>query len=232
MKALHLIVSYELIFREDFHLKTEAYYQFLFDVPVSDNPDEVVSTINGDVGLDTLVSSGRGENYGIEFTLEKYFTRQYYFLVTSSLFRSRFRAADNNWYHTRYDIGFINNLIGGKEFYVGKGKNNILGINAKLIWAGGTRYTPVDYAQSVEKGTTIYLTRESYSIQSPDYLRMDIGVSYRMNRPRAAYILSLDIQNLTNRENVYTQYYDPDTQDLVILYQFGLIPVLNFKIEF
>lgn len=59
MKALHLVVSYELIFREDFHLKTEVYYQYLFDVPVSQNPDEVISTINGDVGLDTLVSSGR-----------------------------------------------------------------------------------------------------------------------------------------------------------------------------
>lgn len=232
MKALHLVVSYELIFREDFHLKTEAYYQYLFDVPVSQNPDEVISTINGDIGLDTLISSGRGRNYGIEFTLEKYFTHQYYFLVTSSLFRSRFRAVDDHWYHTRYDIGFINNLIGGKEFYFGKGKNNILGANAKLIWAGGTRYTPIDYGQSIETGTTIYVTKESYSIQSPDYLRMDIGVSYRMNRPRAAYILSLDIQNLTNRQNVYTQYYDPHTQDLVMLYQFGLIPVLTFKIEF
>lgn len=232
MKALHLVVSYELIFREDFHLKTEVYYQYLFDVPVSQNPDEVISTINGDVGLDTLVSSGRGRNFGIEFTLEKYFTHQYYFLVTSSLFRSRFRAADDHWYHTRYDIGFINNLIGGKEFYIGKGKNNILGANAKLIWAGGTRYTPIDYGQSIVKGTTIYLTKESYSIQSPDYLRMDIGISYRMNRQHAAYILSLDIQNLTDRQNVYTQYYDPDTQELVMLYQFGLIPILSFKIEF
>ena len=232
MKALHLVVSYELIFREDFHMKTEAYYQYLFDVPVSQKPDEAVSTINGDVGLDTLVNSGKGKNYGIEFTLEKYFTHQYYFLVTSSIFRSQFRASDDHWYHTRYDIGFINNLIGGKEFYIGKGKNNILGANAKLIWAGGTRYTPIDYEQSVEKGTTVYLTRESYSIQSPDYLRMDIGVSYRMNRLKSAHIFSLDIQNLTNRQNVYTQYYDPDTQALVMLYQFGLIPVLNYKIEF
>jgi hypothetical protein len=232
MKSLHLVVGYELIFREDFHLKTESYYQHLYQVPVSGNPDEVVSTINGDVGLDTLLNSGRGKNFGIEFTLEKYFTRQYYFLVTSSLFKSTFRAADCNWYHTRYDIGFINNLIGGKEFYIGRGKNNILGVNAKLIWAGGTRYTPVDYAQSVEEGTTIYITKESYSIQSPDYLRVDIGMSYRMNRQRLAYLLSLDIQNLTNRQNVYTQYYDPDTHELVILYQFGLIPVINCKIEF
>lgn len=61
---------------------------------------------------------------------------------------------------------------------------------------------------------------------------MDIGISYRMNRQHAAYILSLDIQNLTDRQNVYTQYYDPDTQELVMLYQFGLIPILSFKIEF
>jgi hypothetical protein len=153
-------------------------------------------------------------------------------MVTSSLFRSRLRASDDLWYHTRYDLGFINNLVGGKEFFIGRKKNNILGANLKLIWAGGTRYTPIDYAQSEVNGTTVYNTKESYSIQSPDYFRIDIGINYRMNRLRLAYILSLDIQNITDRQNVYTQYYDPDTHDLVMLYQFGLIPILSLKIEF
>jgi hypothetical protein len=44
--------------------------------------------------------------------------------------------------------------------------------------------------------------------------------------------LSLDIQNVTNRQNVFNRSYDRVKGEVVSNYQTGMIPVLNYKIEF
>lgn len=54
----------------------------------------------------------------------------------------------------------------------------------------------------------------------------------KWNRKRLTSTLSLDIQNVTNRLNVYHQEYDAEKQEVINIYQNGLIPVLNYKIEF
>jgi hypothetical protein len=54
----------------------------------------------------------------------------------------------------------------------------------------------------------------------------------KWNRKRLTSTLSLDIQNLTNRLNVYGEYFDSEKAGVVTSYQNGLIPVLNYKIEF
>jgi hypothetical protein len=44
--------------------------------------------------------------------------------------------------------------------------------------------------------------------------------------------LSLDIQNVSNRQNLYGTYFDPIKGGVTNRYQTGIIPVLNYKIEF
>ena len=122
--------------------------------------------------------------------------------------------------------------LGGKEFKVGKGKNNLIGLNLKMLWAGGTRYTPVDLERSRAEGKEVLQDEKAYSAQSPDYFRTDLRFSYRKNKPRASYIISLDIQNVTNRLNVYRQYYDSELHSIQTSTQTGLIPILNYRIEF
>ncbi len=39
--------------------------------------------------MDSLVNDGTGVNYGIELTIEKFMNRNYFFLVTASLFNSK-----------------------------------------------------------------------------------------------------------------------------------------------
>src|SRR5690606_40225300 len=43
---------------------------------------------------DSLVNSGTGRNYGIELTLERFFNKGYYFLITSSIFDSQYAGSD------------------------------------------------------------------------------------------------------------------------------------------
>jgi hypothetical protein len=46
------------------------------------------------------------------------------------------------------------------------------------------------------------------------------------------YYLSLDIQNATNRQNIYGKYFDPLTGKTKTAYQTSLIPILSYKLEF
>jgi hypothetical protein len=68
--------------------------------------------------------------------------------------------------------------------------------------------------------------------QNDPYFRADLRLSLRWNRPRLTSTLSLDIQNLTNRLNVYGNWYDSEKGQVVTSYQSGLIPILNYKVEF
>ncbi|RDC63468.1 TonB-dependent receptor [Adhaeribacter pallidiroseus] len=233
-KARHYVLSYDRLLREDLRFKVETYYQQLYNLAISPDSNNTLAALNSRNGLmpDSLVSNGTGRNYGVEMSLEKFFTNNYYFLVTSSLYNSKYTAADGIERNTRFNGQHILNALGGKEFKVGKNSGNLIGLNVRLLWAGGNRYTPLNIEQSRLQGKAVYYEKQSFASQAPDYFRTDIRVSYRKNRPKASYILSLDIQNATNRLNFYNQYYDEDTQSLKISTQTGLIPVLNYRIEF
>ncbi len=233
-KARHYVLSYDHQLREDLRLKVETYYQQLYNVPISTDPTNAESALNAEDGFttDTLASGGKGRNYGLEMTLEKNFTNNYYFLATGSLFNSRYTGADGIERNTRFNGRFITNLTAGKEFKVGRNKNNLIGANLRWTWAGGNRYTPIDLEASRAEGEAVYVENRRYELQASNYYRLDLRVSYRKNRPKASHILSLDLQNATNHLNLFNQYYDEEKGRIETSYHTGLIPILNYRIEF
>jgi hypothetical protein len=233
-RAAHYVLGYDQMLREDLRLKVETYYQHLFNVPVGAEANSSFSAINHERGFttDSLVNTGTGRNYGLEMTLEKFFTNNYYFLLTTSLYDSRYTATDGVERNTRFNGNHIINFLAGKEFKVGSNSQNLIGTNAKVMWAGGNRYTPIDLERSRDAGHEVLVEDQRYTLQAPDYFRTDIRFSYRKNKPKASYILSLDIQNITGRENVYSIYYDRMKGDVKTRHQMGLVPILNYRIEF
>ncbi|HUM47246.1 MAG TPA: TonB-dependent receptor, partial [Chitinophagales bacterium] len=235
-KAHHLVLSYDYLFTTDLHLKTEVYYQALFDVPVSATELNSFSMLNnsgGDYVTDQLINNGTGKNYGVEFTVEKFLSRNYYALLSASLYESKYKGSDGIERDTRFNGNYAGTITAGKDFSLsGKFKNRVLGLNAKVMYAGGFRKTPIDLQASQESGSGVYLENLAFSEQNPDYFRTDIGISYKRNRPKTTSTWSLDIQNVTNRKNVFSEYYEPQQQKVITAYQAPLIPVLNYKIEF
>ncbi|MGV3586136.1 MAG: TonB-dependent receptor [Adhaeribacter sp.] len=233
-KAKHYVISYDNQLREDLRLKVESYYQSLYNVPVWADQTNTESALNATDGFTTnsLVNTGSGKNYGVEMTLEKFFTKNYYFLVTGSLYNSKYTASNGQEFSTRFNGQHLLNGLVGKEFKVGRQKANLIGVNFRLNWAGGNRYTPVDLEKSREQNKAVYVQDKRNTLQAPNYFRIDIRVSYRKNKPKASYILSLDLQNATNRLNVYNQYFDLETETIKTSTMSGLIPVLNYRIEF
>jgi hypothetical protein len=78
----------------------------------------------------------------------------------------------------------------------------------------------------------VYMEDKAFTIQYPAYFRTDIRVSVKRNRPNSTQTLALDIQNVTNRKNIYGKYFNEETKSIKTYYQTPLIPVLSYKIEF
>ena len=232
-KAHHFVVSYAHAFGKNLRFKTELYYQDLFDVPVSIYDTSSFSTLNiqGDYVTEPLINNGTGRNYGVEVTLEKYLSSHFYFLINNSLYEAKYTALDGIERNTKYNGNYVSNFTTGKDF-VSKDGRRTFGINIKMIYAGGFRNSPIDLDRSIDEGYTVVDDKAAFSIQNPAYFRTDLRASVKWNRRNFTSTLSLDIQNVTNRQNIYNQYYDPFKGKIVNSYQTGLIPVINYKIEF
>lgn len=69
-------------------------------------------------------------------------------MLNGSLFKSKYMGGDNIWRNSRMDRGFVVKALAGKEWTLGKKGNKILGVNVKLTYQGGERYSPIDYIES------------------------------------------------------------------------------------
>lgn len=232
-KSHHYVLSYAYRLGANMQLKTELYYQRLFKVPINTGDSGVLSTLNieYDYITDPLVNKGKGKNYGMEISLERYLRNNFYLTLTNSIYQSKYTAADGVERNTRFNGNYIGTFITGKDFAV-KRKTKTIGVNIKTIYAGGLRTTPIDFSASQQKGYTVYKEKESFSLQNPAYFRTDVRFSIKWNRKHITSTLSLDVQNVTNRLNVYNQSYDKEKNKIVTIYQTGIIPVLNYKIDF
>jgi hypothetical protein len=233
-RAFHAILGYDYSIREDLHLKIEPYYQYLFNVPVQEDSTSSYSLLNDVGGYTevTLTNKGTGYNYGTDITLEKFFTKSFYSLITASLYESKYKGSDGVLRNTFFDGNYIFNALAGKEIKTGKNKNNIFNLNARIIWKGGNRMTPIDLQRSIQENQTVFVDNRTYELRGPDYFRIDLQTSYRRNRPKYSWIVSLDFENLTNRRNIYDEYFDKDTKKIEKNYNLGILPILNFKVEF
>ncbi len=231
IRSTHYIVGYDLMFGNDLNFKVEVYYQNISKLPVATNPDKLwIPSFGGVNPDDTLSNTGKGRNYGLELTFQKFFTDGYYFLSTASIYDSKYKPADGQWHNTKYNSNYIFNLVGGKE--IKWGKNKLLGFSSRLLWNGGKRLLSINLEESQAQGETVYITDELFSTKSRDYFRIDVGLKLHFFKERVEHVISLDIQNLTNRLNIWTQYYNSQTEAIEDYYMAGIIPILNYRIEF
>ncbi|MFC2101527.1 carboxypeptidase-like regulatory domain-containing protein [Bacteroidota bacterium] len=234
-RAFHSVAGYSLFFGNNFNFRTEVYYQYLYSIPVKiGDTTGTVSSLNFGGGFtnEPFNNDGTGVNYGIELTLDKSFSKQYYLLFTTSLFQSKYTMPGFEERNTRYNSNYLVNALAGKEFRVGKNKQNIISTNIRGMLRGGYRTIPVNLEASIAAGEDVRDYNRAYETKTPDYFRIDLGVSFRQNKPKWSWIISLDMQNVTNRANVWGEYYDAEHEAIQPIYMTGLTPVLNLKFEF
>ncbi len=233
-KSLHTVASHKWTLSSNLYLKTEIYYQYLYNIPVDKEPS-TFSMVNAgaDFELQTkseLVNKGTGKNYGFELTLEKFFDDGYYLLVTGSVFDSKYTASDGIERNTAFNGNYMLAALGGIEFEMFNGFDFIM--DTKLTFGGGRRYIPIDLTASITKGQTQYDESHAYNERYKDYFRWDIKVGYRMNLTSTSHYLILDFMNILNTKNEYMHLYDPINKNIASIYQYAFLPNLIYKIEF
>ena len=234
-KSNQYTIGYDYQFDESLRLHSEVYYQRLFNVPIGLSPTSSFSALNLLEGFvrEPLANEGTGQNYGLEATVEKSLSDSYYFLVSGSLYESKYTGADGIERDTRYNGNYALSLTGGKEFiWNKKGKHRVVGINLRSVYIGGLRTTPINEPQSRIAQSTVFIDAQAFTEKLPDYFKVDLRLSLRKDTPRYSSVWSLDLQNVTNRQNVAYQYYDTVQGEVLTKYQLGLIPVLTYRIEF
>lgn len=238
-KSAHLVAGYEFRPSASWRVLAETYYQHHYNIPIgppnTTTPyllhNSQLNEISGFVS-DSLTSDGKGRSYGLELTVEKSLTAGIYLMSTTSLYQSKYTGRDGIERDSRFNGKYVQNLLAGKEWRVGKNKTNIFAANIKLLAAGGNRATPVDLEKSREKGRTERDWSRSYSEQLPAYFRTDLRVSYTKNKKRTTSTISLDIQNVTNRLNAFDRYYNKKEDRVKLITQTGMLPILNYRLEF
>jgi len=242
-KSQHFVMGYERLFSASTRFKMEAYYQRLFNVPV-DVQANAFSMLNQGANFDinfpdSMVNKGTGKNYGVEFTLERFLTKGFYYLFSLSLFESRYSGSDNIEHSTAFNANYTCNALAGKEFIIPLSSGKILRktqktlfIDIKATWNGGQRYTPINLALSQQAGYAIYDQNNIYGKKYKDYLRFDIKTGFRLNAKKTTQEFTAYLQNVTNRNNIFRQTYNRSSGQLETSYQMGFLPIFQYRIEF
>lgn len=229
----HLIATYDWNISGDYHLRIEPYIQQLFRVPViADSSFSFINLQRDWFISDRLENTGKGLNYGIDLTFEKYMSQGYYYMLTASLFDSRYKAGDGIWRHTRYNRSYIFNLLTGKEWMLGRSRQNIFNANIRRSYQGGDRYSPVDWAASQEAEDVVYLEKDAFSKQYAPAFLCHFTVSYKLNRKNRSHEFALKVINATMSREYFGHKYNLKTHQIDLDQEFIMIPNISYKIEF
>lgn len=233
-KSMHYVLSHNYSINKFWQLKTELYYQSLYNVPVHVRSN-YYSTLNEGADFntpseDSLVNNGIGTNKGIELTLEKYFDKGFYLLNSISIYDAKYKGSNGIEKNTAFNGGYIVNILAGKEIKLST--KNTLALDAKITTAGGRRYTPINISSSALQGREIREFNKSFDLQFKPYFRTDFKVTFRRNGKKISQEWFIDMQNITNHQNVFAQSYDNKNKKLVTQFQLGLYPVFNYRINF
>lgn len=234
-KSMHYVLGYTNQISKNVNLKTEIYYQHLYDLAVENDPNSMfaLNNIRGGYTNRDLVNEGIGYNYGLELTLERFFANNYYFLLTGSLYDSKIKAMDGELRNSRFNGNYAANFLFGKEFKVGKeSKNKTLGFNTKVSFIGGHRYTPIDLQASIDEGYSVYQEDKFFAKKADDIFILNLALTYRRNREKTTHEIKLDVQNATNNKAFVTEWYDDMGQQVERGYQLAIMPTIIYTIQF
>ncbi len=239
-KSHHVVLGNDLKINEFTRIKTEVYYQHLFDVPIDAVESNSFSMLNNGASFvfstpEFLSNKGKGENYGVEVTIERFLNNGFYFLITGSLFDSKYTGSDGREYNTAFNSNFVVNGLVGKEFvFKGGESRKALSFDLKTTYAGGKRTTPW-HTEPIEG--TPFLERvweedKAFSVKMKDFAKTDLKIGFKMSGRRITQEWALEITNLFNAKNIQQDKFNKQTGEVTEVYQTKLMVIPQWRILF
>ena len=235
-RSHHISASFAQRLGDNAMLKVEPYWQWLFDVPVEQGTTYSIINHNMFFQDRALTNDGAGRNYGIDLTLERYLKDGLYGMLTATLYKSEYRDAQGQWHHSRHDRGYITNILGGKEWMVGKAKKNVFGINGRLTLMGGDRYTPIpdgttfeDIMQRPDKSIPEVEGADPFTKQKGMNVGYAFSVKYTINKRHTSHHFILEYLQMKTFQG---QTFDLRTHEIVDKFTSLTFPNIAYRVEF
>ena len=238
-KSFHSAIGYQKSFKNALTIKTEVYYQHLYNIPI-DQYSSAFSLINQGAGFqrffpDELVNEGTGKNYGIELTVQKHFNKSFFYLLSGSLFESKYKGSDGVERNTDFNGNYAVNFLAGKEFKINE--RNMISAGLKVTTAGGRRYGYVDIPKTQINSELVFKDSLFNTLQFKDYFRLDFKVTYVLNTDKLTHEIGLDLVNILNTKNILALSYapnlmNPSAEPIAKRYQLGFLPLFYYKVDF
>jgi hypothetical protein len=92
----------------------------------------------------------------------------------------------------------------------------------------------VDLAASMVNEIEVFDESRAFAEQYDNYFRWDIKIGCKLNSAKRKFSQSfyLDIQNVTNLENIFRKSYNRVTNQVNDVFQLGFFPNIMYNIEF
>ncbi len=224
--ASHYTVGVEHHFTDAISLDVQLYYKDLFH--------QARATLGADSGItnvDTVdlhyVSTGVGKGYGVELLLRHALTKNFFGWIAYSLSRTERDYAQGQQYGAHpfdqpHNLVIVASYKLPYDFIVG----------AKLRYTTGPLNTPTIGSIYDTNGNYYYpLFGPQWSRRLPDFFQLDVRIDRRFVFERWMLALYVDVQNVTNRQNVegVTNNYDYTKEQFI--YGLPIIPVLGVRAE-
>ena len=231
-EAHHFVLGYDWQLTDKLRFKAEGYFQYLWNIAGEEGTSYSLINLRRALYLNKkLVNNTEGRNYGIDLTLERFLADNYYYLITGSVFTSKYKAGDNVWRNTRYNKGFVLNALFGKEFYFANNRK-VLDVNARVTVTGGERYSPILESQSVAAKRVIFDESRAFSEQLRPLTYADLTVNYRINHHKSSSVFSFQMKNVLGAPIYIDHNYNYQTGQIELSKATLVIPNISYKIEF
>ena len=231
-EAHHFVLGYDWQLTDKLRFKVEGYFQYLWNIAGEEGTSYSFINLRRALYLNKkLVNNTEGRNYGIDLTLERFLGDNYYYLITGSVFTSKYKAGDNVWRNTRYNKGFVLNALFGKEFYFAN-KRKVLDVNARITITGGERYSPILQSQSLAAKRVIFDESRAFSEQLRPLTYADLTVNYRINHRKSSSVFSFQMKNVLGAPIYIDHNYNYQTGQIELSKATLVIPNISYKIEF
>ncbi len=231
IKVEQFVIGIEQMLRRDVRVKLEGYYKNYKDYPTSGLRPYLVLANTGagyagsddnfaSFGLEPLVSEGKGNSRGVEFSVQKKSSDiPHYALLSVTYSETKFTPLDGIERKGNYDQKWIINLS------VGYILDDNWQISSKFRFSTGSPYTPFD-----NFGNQSVLLFNTKTL--PDNHSLDIRVERKWTFESMDLIAYIDIQNIYNRKNRTSVRWDYEEMKIRDESSIGLLPSIGISLEF
>ena len=219
-RARHLIVGLRYDVADDAVVQVEGYRKVYDGVPVFLEADQIAPS-------GRLVNEGEKRVTGVDVLLKKGSTAGTFGSVVATLSKSRALDVLGEWYPDDFDYRKMLTLTGGVPLVAG--------------WRAGGRWRFVG-SRPFTRWPVIELDDGRYDISPdfttrnqvryPNYHRLDLRVDRRLNFTGWGTSLFFEVQNVYDRENVFSRQFDAKNGRFLDVLQFQRLGIVGLIADF